>query len=185
MARGLSRGFSHRTRAPRRQTDWGFGVGGHARTVVASTTPQFLGTAIQPLVEGLTVIRMRGELLIQLSTVTAARDGLAGAVGIGMVEDPAFTAGIASVPTPITEESAENWLWYTPFSVMLGQIGTAAATGLGAGTASSMFRMTIDSKAMRKFPSTMLLYAAIEVGTEIGTAVADVWLDTRILFKLP
>ena len=40
----------------------------------------------------------------------------------------------------------------------------------------------IDSKAMRKFDADMTIYAVAEA-TEIGTAVLNMFLDTRMLFK--
>ena len=153
--------------------------------MVTSTTPQFLGATITPLVEGLTIIRQRGELLIQMSLANTARDGMAGAVGIGIATLQAVTAGITAVPTPMTDEADENWLWYQKFQVMSPGIGTGAAQNLDASSASSMFRATIDVKAMRKFPVGTAIYAAIEVGTEVGTAQIDCWLDTRALDKLP
>jgi len=176
------RGSPHRSQG--RQTAWGDGPGDTSRAVVASTTPQFLGQFITPVVEGLTVIRIRGELQIQLTLATTARDGMAGAVGIGIATAAAVNAGIASVPTPITEQDSENWLWWQAFSVMSAGIGTGAAQNL-SGTGSSHFRATIDTKAMRRFDSEKAIYAAIEVGVETGTASMDVRLDSRALVKLP
>ena len=172
----------HRVRSQRRLTVWDAGVGGTGKTSVTSLTPQFMGSALVPLVEGLTIIRLRGELLIQLTLATAAKDGMAGAVGIGIATLAAVTAGIGAVPTPITEQGDENWLWWQAFSVTCPQIGSAASEGLAAG--GSVFRAVIDSKAMRKFPIGTSLYAAVEVGTETGAAAIDGFLDTRILLKL-
>ena len=182
MARSRG-GFGRRT--AKRLTSWDIGVGDASRTVVGSTTPQFLGSALSPIIPGLTLVRTRGSLLISLATVTTARDGLVGAVGIGIASAAAVAAGITSVPTPFTEQSSENWIWWQAFAVTLPQVGTDAATGLGAGTQAATVRVEIDSKAMRKFEIDQSLYAAIEVGTEVGVASADVFLNTRMLFKLP
>jgi len=45
-------------------------------------------------------------------------------------------------------------------------------------------RLTIDSKAMRKFTEGESFYVALEV-TLTGTAVLNWQVDSRMLFKLP
>ncbi len=44
--------------------------------------------------------------------------------------------------------------------------------------------VVVDTKAMRKFPAEMSIYAALEV-VEIGTATLNVFFDSRALGKLP
>ncbi len=179
MARS-PRGFSRGQVSSRRQTAWADGPGGTAITIRSSTGSAFVGAAIVPLVEGLTVIRIRGQLVAYLESALAVQDGLQGAFGIGIATLAAVTAGIASVPTPITEMESENWLYWTPLSLH-------AKTALEAndwGVASQIL-LEVDTKAMRKFPGEMAVYAAVEFGTSIGTATANIFFDSRALVKLP
>ena len=47
----------------------------------------------------------------------------------------------------------------------------------------SSLRLEVDSKAMRKFPVEMALYAVVEI-VEVGTATINFHFDSRVLFKL-
>ena len=183
MARSLRGSFPGRATSQRRKTAWGIGPGGQTAAAIAAGAPQFIGSAIQPGVEGLTIVRLRGHLDIQLTLATAANDGFSGSIGIGLATLAAVTAGIASVPTPLTEQDAENWLWWYAFNVHGAQ---AFSTGAAPGTEQNgtVVSVEIDSKAMRKFPSEMSIYAAVE-SAETGTAAMIVRLDTRMLLKLP
>ncbi len=166
------------SRSQRRKTAWSIGPGGTGVTIVSTSSASFLGGGAQPIIDGLTVVRIRGELLIYLTLGTSTGDAFSGAVGIGDVALPAFTAGIASVPTPITEETDENWLWHSYFTVAAHN---ATETAFNE---SAVLRLPIDSKAMRKQGVDRVLYAAIEV-VEIGAATLHAFLNCRVLDKLP
>ena len=181
--RSFRRG-SPQVRAPRRTTNWAAGVGGSAVTGISATTPTFIGSSITPTVPGLTVIRQRGHLRVVLTVATAAGDGFIGAFGIGIASLAAVTAGVSSVPTPITEIGAENWLYWTPIQ-LIGQQLFASGAGPGAEQLGTFVDIEIDTKAMRKFPPDTAIYAMIEFGTETGTASCNVFFDSRVLFKLP
>jgi len=185
MARFSRGSFPARGRTTRRETNWDVGVGGTVQDNVASTAAIFLGQAITPSVPGLTVIRIRGQLLIYLSAAAVANDGFEGAIGIGVASLAAVTAGIGSVPTPRIEASSDNWLWHSFFSVHSGGIidTMGADNDMQINSGSAVIRMEIDSKAMRKFDQAQSIYAAIDV-VEQGTAVARISLDTRTLVKL-
>ena len=139
----------------------------------------FVGTAIQPAIEGLTVVRIRGRLSGFLEVAAAAGAGFQGAFGIGIATLAAVTAGIASVPTPITERDAENWLYWTPISTHGGD-----ATAGSRNWQNGAFDYEVDTKAMRKFPSEMAIYAAIEMVID-GTATLSIFFDSRSLIMLP
>ena len=161
----------------RRQTAWGVGTGGTGQTALTSNVASIVGATVVPVIEGLTCVRICGFWSIWLTTVTAANDGFQGAFGIGIATLAAVTAGIGSLPTPITESTDENWLYHKFFS----------CNGPAAGQLDSMatiLQFEIDSKAMRKFPVGMAMYAAVDV-VEIGTAVGVVTHDSRSLSKLP
>ena len=168
-------GFSRPNRS-RRQTGWEAGVGGTAVAALINDTPIFLGSGVQPQVDGLTLVRTRGLFSIELDVITAAGDGFFGAVGIGICTNAAFAAGIASVPSPIAEQGWDNWLYYQFFSV---HGGVNAADD----SFSSSSKIEIDSKAMRKVTADETIFAVLEA-TETGSAIGNVRLDTRMLFKL-
>jgi len=163
-----------RAQRSRRQTQWGLGPGSGIVTPLSATGSALLGGGVSFAQSG-TVVRIRGGFQVYLRTVTSPGDGYHGAVGIGLVSKAAFTAGIGSVPTPIIEAAWDGWLWHRFFDCHAGVVGDSSD--------SIAFRAEIDSKAMRKVSDEMVLYSVIEA-TEIGTAVLDVFLDSRLLLKL-
>ncbi len=86
-----------------------------------------------------TVVRVRGMLSIISDQVAAAEEPF-GAFGMCVVTDQASAAGLASLPSPISEEGSDVWFAY--------QFGAAPinTAGVMASVATSYF----DSKAMRK-----------------------------------
>jgi len=181
----FSRGSSRvRPISTRRLTEWDEGPGGVTVTDLTTTVPSFVGSVIVASLPGVTIIRIRGELMVHLRLVTAANDGCRGAFGIGIASAAAVAVGIGSVPTPITEQGADSWMYWKAFSLALPQIGTGASTGLASLETVSM-RVEVDSKAMRKLPQDLNLYAAVELGEITGTIACQVSFDSRILGKLP
>ena len=174
-------GFSRAVlaRAPRRSTAWGIGPGGAGSTVSSGPSTAIMGSGSQSTVEGSTVVRIRGQILIQMISAATALDQMGGAVGIGIAQLPAFTAGIGSLPTPITEVDDENWLWHSFFSLE----ALAATPTWSSGTGQAL-RFDIDAKAMRKFDTDRVLYGAIEIESETGTTILHTFFDSRILVKL-
>jgi len=180
------RGFTRRGRlalpSQRRKTGWGLGPGQSAVTTITATGSTILGAGSVSTADGQTVVRLRGELLLWLSLAAAAVDGFSGAFGIGIVQNPAFTAGIASVPTPVTEAADENWLYHRFFACKTAELFATGAEPAGR-MLPAFLRLEVDSKAMRKFDAGVTLYAAVEV-TEVGTATMQVHFDSRVLVKL-
>ena len=127
--------------------------------------------------EALTLVRTRGRFDFSLSSYTSAGDGYQGAVAIGLASLPAFTAGIGSLPTPISEMGWDGWLWHS----IVG-IHSALAAGATAVGQIASISLEVDSKAMRKLTDQMVIFAAIEV-VELGTASLNVFFDSRMLFK--
>ncbi len=174
-----SRGtFQGRVRSQRRRTDWSEGTGGTTTGAVSASTATFIGSALVPTVLGATIVRIRGQFDFWLVLATAAGDGFQGAVGIGIASTAAVVAGIASVPTPLTEQGSENWLFWHTVSVHNPVVGSAGFTD------QSRQRIIVDSKAMRKFEDAAVsLYAAVEV-VETGTATMNLNHDSRVLAML-
>ena len=173
--------------ANRRRVGWEAGVGQvGVQTQLASSSSIIANQAVAALQDGLTLVRTRGRFQIFLQSASASGDGFSGAIGIGVATVAAVSAGVASVPTPITEQGWDGWLYWQAIQVhaagvVAGSVSddTDAMTGV-VGT--QVF--DIDSKAMRKLRIDDSIYLAIEV-VEIGTATALWFVDTRMLFKLP
>ncbi len=167
QARGRSSGISR---------DWGVGPGGTAVTQLTGSGVSLLGSALSPQGSEITVMRTRGIFDAFLEGVPAADGGgYFGAVGIGKATLSAFTAGIGSLPTPITEADWDGWLWHSFFSLHVGDVTFA-------GTPGAQVTMEVDSKAMRKFDIQEVLYAAVEV-VETGSAVLNMRFDSRMLLQ--
>ena len=164
----------------RRQTGWsiGPGQGPGIQITAAGSTLWVLGS--QALVAGLTTIRIRGMLTVNLAVTTSVGDGFDSVMaGICIVSENAFNAGIGSVPTPIQDISWDGWMWH----MILGRFRGASTTEV-ARAPMEAGRFVIDSKAMRKIKSTDVLIGVLEAGTETGTSTLEFSADTRILDKL-
>ena len=160
---------------------WEPGVGVNAFTggtsVSSASASIIVGVGAEVLEDGLTLIRMRGTLQVFLQAAASQALGFDGAVGIGIVTKPAFTIGVTAVPTPVTEQDWDGWLWWKSFAVR-GPIDLG-----GSGLPSHHW--DIDSKAMRKMRLGDTIYMAVEHSKLAGTATIEYNADTRILLKLP
>ena len=115
------------------------GVGSTAFTTVAASTSVVVGsfTLFSAGIDE-TVLRSVGVLSIG-SDQSAAIEAQVGAFGMIVVSDAALAAGIASLPTPVTEIDNDGWLLYVPF---------AQQTERALGSPSSV-EYHFDSKAKR------------------------------------
>ena len=180
MPRSYGSGRSRAVKGSRRRTGWEVGPGDSTLTNFASTQSVILGLGAQALLDGLTLVRLRGSFRALLTAVAGANDGFAGAVGIGIVTAEAFAIGLTAMPLPLTDMEWDGWLYYRPFSV---QSNTATiADGVNSGGVNLEF--PVDSKAMRKLREGDTIFAAAQV-VENGTSVMDIHFDSRILLKLP
>ena len=146
-------------------------------TAITASGSGFLGSGVSMVLEGLTIVRIRGELLVTLDSVSGAGSSLTGAFGIGLATAEAFAAGIASVPTPVSDDDWNGWMWHQHFAVR-------SAAGTLLGLIAEGARYQIDSKAMRKTKDSDVLFAAFEA-TEVVEAAVNVYLDSRMLVLLP
>jgi len=185
----LRRSRSVPVRSPRRKTSWQIGpetgTNGSAQSITATgSTGASVGA--QSAVDGNTLVRTRGELLLTLLAAAAAGDGFIGAFGIGVVTAQAFGIGITALPTPIDEEDWDGWLYHRYFSVVSSSIisDTVSSADDFANAVSAVLRVEIDSKAMRKVPENMTVAAVLQV-TEVGTATMTWNFNSRMLIKLP
>ncbi len=118
---------------------------------------------------------VRTHLLIGWSSdQTAASETPAGVIGGMVVSDKAAAAGIASVPSPITEAS-EDWFFYQPVMhdfVFISGVGT---------NSDGNNQYMVDSKAMRKVGIAEDLAIVVQ---ETGVFGATVSIIGRMLLKL-
>ena len=179
MARSTSR-FHRPIQTQRRKTSWTFGP--RAQNVsITTTTPVIWPIGSSIIADGLTLVRTRGFCNLFLNATSTVSGGFVGAVGIGIVSDQAFTAGIASVPTPITEIGWDGWLWYHSFSLQ----AITATEADGSNAFANVEKIIIDSKSMRKIGDNETLFGAVEMRAEVGAATVSMDAETRQLFKLP
>jgi len=184
-----SRRFRSTRTSVQHRSSWEVGpetAGGGAPQALTTSQAVLAGTAVQANVDGQTLIRTRGELLIFMESAGSAGDGFNGAFGIAKATSAAVLAGVTSIPTPITEEAWDGWLYHRYFNIFSGGPIAAATAAQEANQVNSVcaaIRIEIDSKAMRKFDVNEAFYACIEV-TELGVATAKWVFNSRMLFKL-
>jgi len=166
-------GFAPRIRGPRRMTEWGASADTDVAQVLAAGTSvidQVFTEAILEDVAPGTFVRVRGELWVASDQASASEEPF-GAMGFALVSEPALVAGVASVPTPITDETSELWFVWQPFQAYF-------ATGQGV----VWTRYSFDSKAMRKFEEGQGLVVVLE--NAHATFGMEYIIKYRILAKL-
>ncbi len=127
-----------------------------------------------------TIVRTRGELLVQNLITGTDLSGFRWAFGICIVTENAFGVGATAIPGPFTDRSWDGWFVYFTGSCFVGDVSVQGNNGLSA-----VSRLVIDSKAMRKFKFSDVMVGVFETVTEVGTAIIRADLMTRVLVKLP
>jgi len=94
------------------------------------------GLALRPF----TIVRTHLTYLV-LSDQAAAAETQIGALGIAVVSEQASAAGIASLPTPVTEQGSDMWLLHEVFMSQETHLTDVAQSAISH---------RVDSKAMRK-----------------------------------
>ena len=174
MARSRVSRFPQRFNTKVRRPSWSIGPNGTLQ--LTATGSAVFGTGAVAADVELTIIRTRGIFQAFLSQATASLDGFQGAVGICKVSSNAFGVGITAIPTPVTDIAWDGWLWYQRFNVK------AATATLGVVEQMAGIEYVVDAKAMRKTNVTDVIVGVIEA-TEVGTAIGNFRLDTRMLSK--
>ena len=164
-------------RGPRRTTDWG--VGPAATDEALTVTGKTLWTTATAPSDNFTLIRTRGYVSVTMNSAGAALDGFVGAHGIYMMTEDAFTVGATAALNPLTQSNSDMWIWHSFFDVRL--LTATLADGVNAFAAVS--RIEIDSKAMRKDFDPERRMVGVTAVREQGAAVAELFAETRQLFK--
>ena len=162
----------------RRRVSWSIGPSGSIN-ITASVAALF-PVAAQALLDDLTLVRTRAELLVFLTLAGGASgEGFRWAFGMANVSENAAGIGATAVPSPITDIAWDGW-----FVHQQGQIVQVAAEGAAQFEGPHNQRVSIDSKAMRKTHATDVIVGAFET-TELGAgAEMTAMLETRLLDKL-
>ncbi len=126
----------------RRSTAWTGSITLTAVQALAAASV-VLDQVFVPTVAEQTITRVRGLLSVQSDQLAAGEDAF-GAFGMAVVEEPAATAGVASLPHPMDDSSSEAWFVWQPFSTTF-VFGSAVGFDAQGGN-----QYVIDSKAMRK-----------------------------------
>ena len=175
MAR--ARRFVGQGRTPRRRVSWSPGPNGILSP--ASTAVSLFPTGSQAVVDDLTLVRTRGELLLVLLTSSIAQGGFQWAFGMCVVTDNAFTVGgVGAVPAPLLDIAWDGWFFHSQ-GALKSPSGTIADM-----SSARVLRVPIDSKAMRKLHNTDVVIGVLET-VEVGTATMHAELRSRLLDKLP
>jgi len=119
-----------------------------------------------------TLVRVRGNVTGHLTAQGAAATATALAYGLMVVNQPALTAGVASLPGPLQELWRAQGLQTT---IAIG--GAEAILGMRA------FDHEVDSKAMRKTGLNQAIVFIAENGALISTGVIQITVNLRLLFK--
>ena len=175
MSRGFRQGRSYPV--PRRRKGWEEGPGQvGVQTQLTSSTIDLLDSGAQLVVDGTTLLRLRGTYSAFLSTGSSLA-GFSGAFAIGITDVPAFSIGSTAVQTPITNADWDGWLFWQAFDLK-----QPTSTFDSAAPNASMV-MPVDTKAMRKLKQDDVIYACVEV-VEVGTATYNHHFDSRLLLAL-
>ena len=160
----------------RRATDWELGFVSTSATNVAAGAAVLVGSIsaalLDPEAPG-TIIRTRGRVMI-LSDNAAAGENQIGAMGISLVSDQARSAGIASIPSPVSQATWDGWFVFKT----LYNGHKIAGTNLVVSAAT----FEIDSKAMRKFEGDQAIVLVVENANVVDHSF-DFFADIRFLLK--
>ena len=166
-----------RTSGQRCKVSWAGGPRGVFQNVTAAQVTLF-AVGSQANVDDLTLVRIRGELLVQISNASAVNSGFQWAFGMCVVSENAFGIGATAIPAPFTDIAWDGWMVHLQGSNFYDTLDLTA-------NLADTVRVVIDSKAMRKTHATDVLCALLETHDEIGTASLDAHLVSRTLSKLP
>jgi len=158
--------MAHRSSGRRNDYTW---LGQSINFALASDADNFQSLVI-PNQAG-TLVRTRGEITASIDGPTDG-DKVLLSFGIMVMSDDQVAAGVAGMPKPFSDSDAD-WLWHA-FMPLIAQ---AAPISITQGA-----RLTVDSKAMRRFRQNDQFVLVVESTPLSGTPVTDVLGAIRILF---
>ena len=171
--RGRSRVLQSVVRGPRRATEWiSSAIVSDFATLAAAASVLHQSLAF---LEPATVVRTRGTLWVESDQV-AATEFPFGAMGMVVVKNAAAAAGVASVPTPVTEQNDDGWFVWTPFASAFKFVTASGFSPQG------WSRFDFDSKAQRKVVDGDTIVVVLENSS--GTDGLHFLIQFRMLVML-
>ncbi len=148
--------------------------------LATSNAKAVFSSALALVIPAATLVRTRGMLHIQMLSNGTASNTVTGAVGLMVVSNESFVAGIASLRTPL-EEIESAWYVYEPFAMQ--SVGTGTQDG---GSPGRFLTIPFDSRGQRKLKNADTLVAVIEANQTSATTgtVLKASLIWRSQFKL-
>jgi len=146
----------------------GWGAGVAALSAGQDAQVVLTATAIPDI-----IMRTRGQLFAYIDAAQAPASLIEVAVGFILVPQGTTTAVLWS---PITDPNAP-WFWYTRFALGYEEYVIDVIDAPGA----SVYRETIDSKAMRKAPPDTEVQMVVEQATLNGAASVNLHTSGRFL----
>ena len=163
-------------RAPKRPTFWEGATGEFSIATGTVSMAVIVSEATLENVPEPTLIRIHGEVFVNVTARTAANDVAVIAMGMILQSAAAIAAGVGSMPLP-SSDIGSSWIWHRQV-VMRSNIAPANGTDIGGNA-----RILIDNKAMRKVNNNQGLVMIVQNVAGIGTITASITLASRILFK--
>ncbi len=156
--------FRGRSGGPARATKWVAGADplapiqlNAASVILAqSFTAAQLASVAQA---GGTIVRTRGILWVATDQLAATEDPV-GALGMMVVRESARIAGVASVPTPVTDSPDDGFFVWQPWQAGMNFLQVDATGTLITGNLWK--RYDFDSKAQRKFTADDAIVVTME-----------------------
>ena len=163
--------------APRRQMLWSDIMTSLAAVGVVSAKVASGLSSTGISTSGATLIRTRGSATVHFDPTTIA-DTMQWAFGLGIFSSDAFSAGVASLPGPITDVDYD-WVYYST-----GVVGPVFSVTESGTDPTSNFRWEVDFKAMRIMKPNTSLGWVFEGLILSGGGTLDCGIAARHLFKL-
>ena len=163
---------------PRRATSWAASAdatGEQALAAGAAILDQSLSQAQISTLVPATIVRTRGILWVA-SDQEGIDEQPFGAMGMVVVSEQARVAGVASIPTPISDEASDLWFVHQFWQA---DVAFVSASGF---TTDGFKAYEFDSKAMRKVQEGDGIAVVLENASGVDGAVFI--LKFRMLFKL-
>ena len=146
-------------RAAARRTSWEGSNVALSLTTGVQAQQALVTEAVLETFPNPTVVRIRGELVVGVTAFGAAGANTNLTLGIKLATASAFAAGGASIESPNTEIGSD-WIWWNAAPTRNSTTLVTDSTG-NVGT---LFRVMVDSKAMRKVgPNQVLILVAHNV----------------------
>ncbi len=176
----MARGFTRSGRglpAPKRQ------IANDGTDIQSGAELIFLATDLKAIsnnvgfalaVPAATIVRTRGVFRASVITAGSASTRISGAMGMIVVSENAFTAGILSLPTPLSD-TENDWFVWVPFVLHVD------ATDPSANDVFSDYVVNFDSRGMRKLKQGDVLAIVYEAAQSL--AVTGTKLDLSTIFR--